>query len=147
MNRTIEIKEAKTRYVLPLDESLLAEGPLVVEDQGKPIAAIIPFVEYERYKRWQKQQEQAAIRHAQLEKFEQERAAFLRLKSQLLQTHRGQFVAIHEGQVVAADQDKQALIRHIVERYGNEPVYIQVVAEDVPVFEIPSPEIEFDASL
>ncbi|MFQ5594043.1 MAG: hypothetical protein ACE5HA_07830 [Anaerolineae bacterium] len=43
MSRTIEIKEAKARYALSLDEAQLAEGPLIVERQGKPIAAIIPL--------------------------------------------------------------------------------------------------------
>jgi len=43
MPRTIEIKEAKARYALSLDKAQLAAGPLIVERQGKPIAAIIPL--------------------------------------------------------------------------------------------------------
>jgi antitoxin (DNA-binding transcriptional repressor) of toxin-antitoxin stability system len=147
MSKTIEIEEAKTQYAVLLDEAYLAEGPLIVERQGNPIAAIIPFIEYERYRVWREKEEQAAIHQTQLQKFEQERAAYLRLKSQLLQTHHGQFVAVHEGQVVDADQDNRALVKRIVERYGNEPVYIQRVAEELRIFEIPSPEIEFHASL
>lgn len=147
MSTTIEIKEAKTQYALPLDEARLAEGPLIVEREGKPVAAIIPFGEYEKYRAWQEEEEQAAIRRAQLQKFEREKEVYLHLKPQLLQTHRGQFVAIHEGKVVDADQDNGELVRRVVERYGNEPVYIQLVAEELRTFEIPSPEIEFHASL
>jgi len=42
MSRTIEIKEAKARYALSLDEAQLVEGPLIVERQGKPIACLLP---------------------------------------------------------------------------------------------------------
>ncbi|MFQ5814493.1 MAG: type II toxin-antitoxin system Phd/YefM family antitoxin [Anaerolineae bacterium] len=147
MPKTIEIKEAKAQYGLSLDEAQLAEGPLIVERQGKPIAAIIPFAEYERYRTWREKEKRAAVRQAQLQKFEQERAAYLRLKPQLLQTHRGQFVAIHESKVVDTDEENRELVKRVIERYGNEPVYIQLVAEELRTFEIPSPEIEFYASL
>lgn len=147
MARTIEIKETKARYALPLDEAQLAEEPLIVERQGEPIAAIIPFVEYERYRAWREKEEQATVHRTQLQKFERERAAYLRLKPQLLQTHRGQFVAIHEGQVVDADQNNRELTRRVIERYGNEPIYIQLVAEELRSFEIPSPETKPHASL
>lgn len=142
MSKTIEIKEAKARYALPLDEVSLAEEPLIVEREGKPVAAIIPFVEYKKYKAWQEQEGQAATRQAQLQKFEREKEAYLHLKPQLLQTHRGHFVAIHEGKVVDTDQDKRELVRRVVERYGNKPIYIQLVAEELRSFEIPSPETE-----
>ena len=145
MSTTIEIKEAKTQYALPLDETRLAEGPLIVEREGKPVAAIIPFIEYEKYQAWREQEKQAATHRAQLQKFEREKEAYLHLKPQLLQTHRGQFVAIHESKVVDADQDKRELVRRVVEHYGNEAVYIQLVAEELPSFEIPSPETESHA--
>jgi len=147
MPETIEIREARTRYGLSLDEARLAKGPVIIERQGKPFAAIIPFAEYETYKAWREREKQAAVRRAHLQKFEREREAYLRLKPQLLQTYRGQFVAIHEGKVADMDQDNHELVKRIIERYGNEPVYIQLVAEEPRTFEIPSPEMEFHASL
>jgi len=147
MPKTIEIKEARAQYALPLDEAQLAQGPLILERQGTPIAAIISFVEYERYRNWREQQKRETMHSAQWQKFERERAAYQRLKFQLLQTHRGQFVAIHEGKAVDVDRDRRALVKRVVERYGNEPVYIQLVAEELPTFEVPSPEREFHASL
>jgi hypothetical protein len=62
-------------------------------------------------------------------KWERERQAFFHLLPQLLQTHRGKYVAVHEGQVVDMGDDKIALALGVYGRYGYVPIYVSLVAD------------------
>jgi len=64
-----------------------------------------------------------------LTKWEREYRAFLRLLPQLLATHRGQYVAIHEEQVVDSDANDVALILRVHARVGYVPVFVDRVTE------------------
>jgi len=72
-----------------------------------------------------------------LEAFEQERQAFERLKPELLRTHRGQWVAIHQGEVVEAGQDRSQVLDSAYDRFGYVPVYVQLVEEQPRVYKLP----------
>lgn len=136
MGKTITIREAQAAYSVPINESALAEGPITVERQGRPVAVIITPQEYKAFLEWRDAQ---AWQEEQLSRLEPERKAFQRLLPELLKTHRGQFVAIHSGRVVDADADERALAcRVIARRY--DPVYIQEVREEPRIYELPSPE-------
>jgi hypothetical protein len=74
-----------------------------------------------------------------LPKGERERRAFLRLLPQLLKTHYGQFVAIHNGQVVDRGADDIALIRRVHARIGYVPIHVARVVENPAVERIPGP--------
>jgi hypothetical protein len=63
-------------------------------------------------------------------KWQREYDAFLRLRPQLLATHAGQYVVIHDGQVVAAGSDDVALALEFFTRRGNIPVHIGLVTQD-----------------
>jgi uncharacterized protein (DUF3084 family) len=82
-----------------------------------------------------------------LSKWEREYQAFRRLLPQLLQTHRGQYVAIHEGQVVASGKDKLQVALQVFSRIGNVSIHVGLVTEGTePVLRsgvrrvLPSPE-------
>jgi uncharacterized protein (DUF3084 family) len=64
--------------------------------------------------------------------FEQEVAAFERMRADLLAQHAGQFVAIYQGQVVASGDEKLALLDQVRQKYGNVVCYIEKVAPDSP---------------
>ena len=64
-----------------------------------------------------------------ISKWDQEYAAFLRMLPDLLQTHRGQYVAIHEGKVVDSGDDKLAVALRAYDKYGYIPIYVGLVAE------------------
>src|ERR1700676_3672857 len=68
---------------------------------------------------------------------EQEYQTFLRLMPQLLVTHRGQYVAIHEGQVVDSDTNDIALIQRVHARFGYVPIHVGLVTDPLPVVRIP----------
>jgi len=141
MAKTLDIKEARAIYGpdLPGPEEV-AEGPVVIRREGKPYAVAIPLDDYRRFQKWREEVEREARIQAQDEAWEKERAAFHRLKPQLLQTHRGLYVAIHGGQVVDADADNLALARRVMSKLKDMPFYLQLVSEETRTFEVPSPE-------
>lgn len=72
-------------------------------------------------------------------KWEREYRAFLQLLPELLKTHRGQYVAVHDGRVVGVDDDKIELALQVYARIGYVPVYVGLVAErPLPPERIPS---------
>src|SRR5205823_9015210 len=73
-------------------------------------------------------------------KWNEERRAFLRLRSSLLRSHRGSFVAIHQSKVVDSGRDKVALGLRVYARFGYLPIYVgQVLAKPRLAVRIPSP--------
>jgi hypothetical protein len=70
----------------------------------------------------------------EISKGEREFQAFRRLLPQLLATHAGKYVAIHEGQVIDTDTDDIALIRRVHARIGYVPIHVALVtAKQTPV--------------
>lgn len=74
------------------------------------------------------------------DRWRREQSAFHRLLPALLGTHRDRFVAIHEGRVVEAGDDKLEVARRAYARFGHVPIFVSRVAESptAPV-RIPSP--------
>jgi hypothetical protein len=72
-----------------------------------------------------------------LEKGEREYQAFLRLLPQLLVSYGGQYVAVHEGEVIDADADDIVLVQRVHARVGYVPVYVGLVADRLPLLHIP----------
>ena len=141
MVKTLDIKEARAIYGpdLPGPEKV-AKGPVVIRREGKPYAVAIPLEDYRRFQEWREKAEREVRIQAQDEAWEKERAAFHRLKPQLLQTHKGLYVAIHGGQVVDTDADNLALARRVMSNLKGKPFYLQLVSEETRTFEVPSPE-------
>jgi hypothetical protein len=63
-------------------------------------------------------------------KWQREYQTFRRLLPQLLTTHRGQYVAIHEGQVVDSGDDKLVVALRVLARVGNTAIHVGRVAEE-----------------
>lgn len=63
-------------------------------------------------------------------KWDREHQAFQQLLPQLLLTHHGQYVAIHEGQVVESGDDKLAVALRVLARIGNVAIHVGLVAEE-----------------
>jgi hypothetical protein len=62
-------------------------------------------------------------------KFERERRAFLRLLPQLLATHRGSYVAIHDEQVAASGADRMEVAMNVWTRVGGVDLYVGLVTD------------------
>jgi len=65
----------------------------------------------------------------QLTKIDAEIEAYQRLHPMLRQAHFGQWVAVHEQQLVDFDIDRAALYQRVRQKYGLRPVLIRQVAE------------------
>jgi PHD/YefM family antitoxin component YafN of YafNO toxin-antitoxin module len=136
MVKTVSLKEAQATYSLSLDKTDLAQGPLILEHEGKPVAAVVPIAEYREFEAWRERE--AKTRAVSNEAFERERAAFERLKPELLKTHRGKFVAVVNEQVVDMDTDRVKLVLRVYDRFGYRPIYVQLVEEYPPRRRLPS---------
>jgi hypothetical protein len=62
-------------------------------------------------------------------KFERERGAFLRLLPQLLVTHPGQYVAIHDEQIADSGTDRLEVAMRVLRRVGNVDIYVGLAAD------------------
>jgi hypothetical protein len=78
-----------------------------------------------------------ALPTPELPKGEREYRAFLRLLPELLLTHRGKFVAIHNGKVVDSDTDDVALILRVQGKVGYVPIHVGLVTDVPPLVRIP----------
>ncbi len=67
------------------------------------------------------------------EKFERERAAFFRLLPELLKTHLGKVVAIHDERVIAVGDDRRPVIDAATRIAGDVDLMVETVAEEWPV--------------
>jgi len=65
-------------------------------------------------------------------KWEREYQAFKRLLPELLKTHRGQYVAVHDEQVVDSGDDPIALILRVHGQHGYVPIHVDLVTEQPP---------------
>ena len=63
-------------------------------------------------------------------KFDREKAAFDRLLPDLLATHRGQYVAIHEEVVVDSGPDQVEVALRVLRRVGNVALYVHLVSDE-----------------
>jgi hypothetical protein len=56
--------------------------------------------------------------------------AFQRLLPDLLRTHRGQHVAVHQGRIVATGPDRLEVVRQARQMCGNVPLYAALVTDE-----------------
>jgi hypothetical protein len=63
-------------------------------------------------------------------KWDRECQAFRQLLPQLLATHRGLYVAVHEEQVVDSGDDKIALALRVLTKIGNVAIHVGLVTEE-----------------
>lgn len=62
-------------------------------------------------------------------KLKREYRAFLQMLPELLKTHYGQYVAVHEGKVVESGDDKLEVIARAYARHGYVPIYVHLVTD------------------
>jgi PHD/YefM family antitoxin component YafN of YafNO toxin-antitoxin module len=135
--KRVILKESHAPYTLAIEEEALSREPFILERDGEPVAVVIPMAEYQDFRAWREARDREEQRRKDLEAFEREREAFERLKPELLRTHRGQCVAILNGQVVESGSDKIEVLDRVYERFGYRPVYVQWVEERPRVYKVP----------
>ena len=139
MAKTVSLKEAQATYSLSLNKTDLTQGPLILEHEGEPVAAVVPIAEYREFEAWRERHISPPV--SPDDEWEQGRQTFEQMRSELLKTHKGQFVAILNNQVVDADAEIGTLARRVYAGFGYRPIYMQKVTEQPRVARILSPRV------
>lgn len=139
MPKTVSLKEARATYSLSLNKTELTQGPLILEHEGEPVAAVVPIAEYREFEAWRERH--ISPPSSPDDEWEQARQAFERMRGKLLKTHKGQFVAILNDQVVDADAEIGTLAGRVYARFGYRPIYMQKVTEQPRLARIISPRV------
>lgn len=140
MAKTITLKEAQASYATVIEQVKTAGEPLVIEQDGRPFAVVIPFAEYQQLVALRESERKAGWQEEQHHLLMQEQAAFERMKSKLLQTHKDKWVAILDGQLVDSDEDDGILAKRVYAKYGYRTMLITEVRDEPRVWEFSSPE-------
>jgi len=139
MAKTVSLKEAQAAYSLSLNKTDLSQGPLILEHEGEPVAAVVPIAEYREFEAWRERHISPPL--SPDDEWEQGQQAFKQMQSKLLKTHKGQFVAVLDNQVIDADSEIGTLARRVYARFGYRPIYMQKVTEQPRAARIFSPRI------
>jgi hypothetical protein len=67
-------------------------------------------------------------------KWQREHEEFLRLLPALLATHRGKFVAVHDGKVVGSGEDQTEVALQAYSEWGYVPIFVGLVTDSPPPF-------------
>jgi len=132
----IALRESHAPYTVTLDEKTLRSEVTLLEQNGAPVAVLLPARLYETFRAWQRG-EQARPQSPQAVAFAQERATFERILPQLLQEHPGKVVAIYQGQVVEVGDEIGATVEKVYTRYGYVPCYVGRVETKPHVYKFP----------
>ena len=139
--KKVTLNEAKAPYTLAIDEETLAQEAVILEQDGRPVAVLLPLDEYEAFQAWRQTKAGQSRRSARQQAFAQERASFAQMKSELLKAYRGQVVAIYQGKIVEVGSDIGQTVEKVYDRFGYVPCYLQRVEESPPVYKLPHRKI------
>lgn len=122
---------------------------LLIQDD-KPIAAVIPISDYEQFKLWRtklrrkpvvKKRQALTWREKQERLLSKEIAAFDQMLPDLMKTHRNKWVAILKGKLVDSDDEEQTLTDRVLEKFGDRTMLIRQVTETPRVYHVNSPTL------
>lgn len=130
------IREANALYEALENEKTLEQMPIFIRI-GQTRAVLITEARYRELtgqKEWDEQTREM------LQPLRPEIEAFQRVLPELLQEHKGEWVAIHKEEVVAIRPKKQDMLNLVVEK-GYEPVYIQRIQVGPRIVDVPGIEM------
>ncbi len=129
---TRTLKEVSMPYLVNAEDEAIGRDTIVIRRNGEPVAVVIPFAEY-----------QALVARPQPGDlgFDRERTAFQHLLPELLKTHRGEWVAIVDGQPVEFGPDFSSVIVPVRQRFGQRSVYVHEISEQARIYKISSPRL------
>ncbi|MFQ5595159.1 MAG: hypothetical protein ACE5LU_10835 [Anaerolineae bacterium] len=50
--KKVILRESRAPYTLAVDDETLGHEPVILERDGRPVAALVPIVEYEAFRAW-----------------------------------------------------------------------------------------------
>ena len=131
------LREVSAPYLVnPADEALGRET-IIVRRNGEPVAAVVPYAEYQHLLALQLAPTPAPADP----EFARNRAAFQRLLPELQREHRGEWVAIVNERVAAFGPSSSAVLEEVCERLGDVRMYVQEIRETPRVYRINGPRV------
>ncbi|MCY2994466.1 MAG: DUF5678 domain-containing protein [Planctomycetota bacterium] len=77
-----------------------------------------------------------------MSKWDQERSAYWRLLPDLVSQYRGQYVAVHDRQVVDSGENQVELALRVYQRFGYVPIYVGLVSDEpLRMLRVPTPRV------
>jgi PHD/YefM family antitoxin component YafN of YafNO toxin-antitoxin module len=152
------IKEIAAQY----DAHPQVHQPIVIDREGDTVSVAMKEADFRALEEWLARQplrddEHVADAEARLaEGYERgqrtmlapEIEAYKKMLPELLKTHKGKWVAIHQGRLVSAADDRVALLKHVRRAYPHQATYCVLVEErHPPIFDMDTPEEESDVAL
>lgn len=141
MAKTITVKETKTQYAAAIKRVKSTRKPVVVEQNGKPFAVVIPYAEYQKLAELRESERKKTWHNEQLVILYQEQAVYERMKPDLLRTHKDRFVAIHHGELVDSDANEELLLERVDSKFGDITILVTQVSETPRVYHVNSPKL------
>jgi hypothetical protein len=130
------VRELQALYAVLEDKEALKRGPIFIEKDGKAEAVVLSI---ERYRELIGEAQADLWIEQQVARLQLEIDAYQQLLPELLNEHRGEWIAIHQGQIVALGPDRSEVIR-LVQEHRYDPVYIDYIQERPRVVDIPHVE-------
>ena len=129
------IREVQAPYTVNLNDDAVGRETIILQRDGKPVAAVVPYAEYESLLTFKKSLDHTA--------FQRGHDDFLRLHPSLLKTHKGQWVAMLDGRVADSDLNQWALAERVYRQFGYRPIYMaQVLDQPIRTVEMGGPATE-----
>jgi hypothetical protein len=129
MSQKVTLKENQATYTIDVEKNDLVY-PIILEQRGREVAAIISIEKYRAFESWEQQQRENKSRYPELAA---NKTAFEQLEPSLMENYRGKYVAIKDCQMVDSDEHKLTLIKRVYEQLGYGPLYVHKVGEPVRV--------------
>ncbi len=116
----ITLRESQAPYTVTLDENTLHNDVTFLEQDGAPVAFLLPARLYETFRTWQRRQ-QVPPQSPQAVAFAQERAVFEQMLPQLLRDHPGKVVANYQGKIVEVGDEIGATLERSIHVTATSP--------------------------
>jgi hypothetical protein len=137
--QTVAVKATPTHYLIEVEQRVMAQGPAILQRNGKPVGVLLSMLDYQALHSQPKPVPPLDSPSVPAE-FLREVEAFEKLKPKLLkqQEYCGRVVAIHQGQVVAVGDDDMEVLGLVWDQFGEVPCYIEKVQPELRRARIPS---------
>lgn len=131
------IREPGSIYAALENKAILKQGPVFIEKDGRPEAVLLDI---DQYRKLVRRQEFAKRTEEMLAPLQPEIEAYQQMLPELLKSHPGKWVAIHNGKALEISDDP-AEMSHRLMQQGIYPLYIEKIQPEPRVFALPSIKI------
>jgi len=154
------VREVRQKMSQLLSETAQGGEPIIITRHGRPVGYLINYQAFNRLlERLEDLEDIRAIQEAEasqrtdkgrdfeefgearpLSPLEREKQVFERMRTELVQQHCGQVIAIYQGKVIQVSDEGETLADfaiRVYKRIGYLPIYFQRIEDKLPVYRFP----------